>query len=87
MTLSREYARIDKAILSVVSDRWAKVARVIVEASRKQGGAFPSESEYFGMVGKRIAVLVRRGRLEARGDIKKWRFSEIRRVDADQSGN
>jgi hypothetical protein len=64
---------IDAAILSFARPRWLKVARVIGDVWAKWGlGA----DEH--VIGDRIQALVADGRLEAQGDLSKWRFSEVR---------
>ena len=75
-------AQIDDAILSVVGERWMKVARAIVEVAKAMGGSLPSQAENYEPIGQRIEALVSDGRLTAQGNIKKWRFSEVRRTDA-----
>ena len=80
-------SRIDGAILSIVGERWMKVARVIVEVARAMGGSLPSEGENYEAIGQRIKALVSDGRLSAQGNIRKWRFSEIRRAKLTNSRN
>jgi hypothetical protein len=72
-------SRIDAAILSNVQERWAKVAMVIAQVVGAAGVDFPSGDEGCNLVSQRIDALVSDGRLEAQGDTKNWRFSEIRR--------
>jgi Protein of unknown function len=72
-------SRIDDAILSVVGERWKKVAMVIAKVSRAMSAELPIGNEGHEMIADRIEVLVRAGRLEAQGNTKNWRFSEVRR--------
>jgi hypothetical protein len=73
---------IDEAILSLLSasnGRWKKVAMVIgrvVDALRRD---LPQGDDGYELVARRIEVLVSEGRLVAQGNIKNWRFSEVRR--------
>ena len=70
---------IDQAILSIVGDRWRKVAMVIARVADQMGSDLPDGDDRYDLVAQRIEVLVLDGRLVAQGDIKKWRFSEVRR--------
>jgi hypothetical protein len=75
---------IDQAILSMLSateGRWRKVAMVIsrVADADGMGNDLLEGDERYDLVAQRIEALVRDGRLLAQGDIKRWRFSEIRR--------
>ena len=66
---------IDEAIVAVLSEadgHWRKVAMVVGRIGMKFG------SEYHEPAARRIEALVQEGRLDAQGDLKKWRFSEIR---------
>ena len=78
---------IDEAILSTVGERWMKVARVIAEAAKAMGGTLSSQAERYDVIGQHIESLVREGRLSAQGNVKKCRFSEVRRADAGGSPN
>ena len=78
---------IDEAILCIVGEHWMKVARVIVEAAKAMGGSLSAQAEKYEVIGQHVESLVRQGRLAAQGDIKKWRFSEVRRADPDGSTN
>jgi hypothetical protein len=66
--------RLDPLILSAASDRWQKVAKIIALAS--DGGSDPVNVP---AIASRIASLVDEGKLEAKGDVSNWRFSEVRR--------
>jgi len=75
-------AAIDQAVLaklSVAGGRWRKVAIVISSVADRMGNDLPEGDEGYHLVAQRIEALVRDGRLLAQGDIKKWRFSEVRR--------
>jgi len=73
---------IDQAILSMLSataGRWRKVAMVIGTVADGIGNDLPEGNERHDIFAQRIESLVLDGRLVAQGDIKKWRFSEVRR--------
>jgi hypothetical protein len=46
------------------------------------GKDLPSGDEECEVISEHIEVLIRAGRLEARGNTKNWRFSEVRRLDS-----
>jgi hypothetical protein len=69
-------ADLDQIIFSVVSSRWRKTAMVIVKAyDRCKELALPVDPELLGI---RIRALVEANRLDNKGDVRKWRFSEVR---------
>jgi hypothetical protein len=70
--------QIDEAILSVTEASWAKVVFVITKVADTMGSDLPEGDAAYDLIAKRIEILVRRGRLLAQGDIKKWRHSEVR---------
>jgi hypothetical protein len=71
--------QIDEVILSVTEASWRKVALVIFKAADKMRSELPEGDDGYNAVAKRIEILVRSGRLLAQGDIKKWRYSEVRK--------
>jgi len=72
---------IDGVILSLLSvdGRWKKVAMVIIRVADAMGKDSPEGDDGYQLVARRIEALVSEGRLAAQGDIKNWRFSEVRR--------
>ena len=74
-------AEIEAAILAVVGGRWMKVAMVIAKVVDAMSGGLPAGEEGCERVSEHVEVLVRTGRLEAQGNTKNWRFSEVRRSD------
>jgi len=64
----------DTLILSLTSDRWQKVARIIALVSDSA-----AEGTDFEMIAGRIRVLVEEGKLQAKDDLSRWRHSEILR--------
>ena len=67
---------LDNLILSLAETPWQKTAMIVARAL-DQCEALASE-EFADRVTKRIAQLVKTGRLESRGDLARWRFSEVR---------
>jgi Protein of unknown function len=64
----------DAMILSAASDRWQKVARIIAVVSDRV-----ADGPHFDAVAEHVHALVDEGKLEAKGDIPRWRYSEVRR--------
>jgi len=54
---------------------------VIAKVAKSMGGDLPSSDDGYQLIFEHIDGLVRSGRLMAQGDIKLWRFSEVRRAD------
>jgi hypothetical protein len=63
---------LDALLLAAATVRWQKVAMVIAKAM----SVYDSWDEV--RVGERIIALVKAGELESAGDVRHWRFSEIR---------
>jgi len=66
----------DKLLLFFCDKSWRKVARIIRNSMLTlddRGIRFST-----GAIDARMAALVRNKRLEAAGNIRKWRFSEVR---------
>ncbi len=76
-------SQIDEAILSVTATSWRKVARVIVMTAEILGDNLPKDEAGLDLVANRIEALVHDGRLLGQGDIKKWRYSEVRKPDSN----
>ena len=68
-------AEIDEAIFASILPRWQKVAMIIAKASQILG---VDGEENYKLIARRIELLVRKGKLDSQGDVKNWRFSEIR---------
>jgi hypothetical protein len=64
---------IDQAILAQCREQWQKVAKVLATTVNALEDSITHEA-----AGERLATLVEAGRLEAQGDIAKWRHSEVR---------
>lgn len=64
---------LDALILSCASERWQKVAKIIAVASERAG-----DGTNFDTTAARIRALVDDGKLQAEGDLSRWRYSEVR---------
>ena len=69
-------AEIDGHILACCDEQWRKVARIVLQASER---ASLQDKEYgLDIVARRRRVLVMKHRLEAAGNVWRWRRSEVR---------
>ena len=67
---------IDGFILAAVRPQWLKVARIIADVLKDcERNDVASRDDTIAV---RIQALVAGGRLEAQGDLKRWRYSEVR---------
>ena len=69
---------IDQTLLSFCDKRWLKVARVIgktMDVFEKRGLEITGIAD---RIDARMAALVASGQIEAKGDIRRWRYSEVR---------
>ena len=76
-----DHAQIDEAILSVTSAQWAKVAFVIAMVEK----TFRNDrQEDIGLdsIAQRIEALIQGGRLAVQGNVKRWRYSEVRKLES-----
>ena len=79
------HSRIDEAILSVTPAHWAKVAFVIAMVDKTFRNDLQEDIE-LESIAKRIEALIQEGRLAAQGNVKKWRYSEVRKLDQTSVG-
>ena len=73
------HAQIDEAILAVTPTRWAKVALVIAMVDKMLRTDLGVDID-LDPIAERIEVLIQDGRLAAQGNVRNWRYSEVRRV-------
>jgi len=67
---------LDKMIFSLLQPQWRKVAMILVRADEYcKERAWPVDYE---IVAARIQALAEADRLDHQGDLRKWRFSEVR---------
>jgi hypothetical protein len=73
-----EIDAIDASLMSRITERWGKIARVVVEAMQSfEDGRFSGvPAVYFA---ERVRDLEQRGLIESVGDTRRMRFSEVRR--------
>jgi Protein of unknown function len=64
---------LDMLILSSASERWQKVARIVALVSDRA-----SDETKLDAIADRIQALVDDGKLQAEGDLSRWRYSEVR---------
>jgi hypothetical protein len=65
---------LDSLILSSVTERWKKVAKIIAVVSDRAG-----DTANLSAIAERISALVDEGELEGKGDLSRWGYSEVRR--------
>jgi len=71
-----EISDIDRTLLSFCGERWLKVARIIANTKISFENRKIKLSN--DAIDARMRALVGKGRLEAKGNIRKWRHSEVR---------
>jgi hypothetical protein len=72
-------ADLDHIILSAMTSRLKKTATIIAKAlQRCQELDLPIDAD---IVGARIRALAESDRIEGEGDLRKWRYSEVRLKD------
>lgn len=74
-------SQIDEAVLAVVETSWKKVAMIISKTAARLRGDLAETEETYNVIASRIETLVLDGHLEAQGNVKNWRFSEVRRAN------
>jgi hypothetical protein len=67
---------IDQAITRASRPAWLKVARVVHDAMN--AGGFTTDDSPFELHVRRVIALVKAGTLEAQGNLRRPRFSEVR---------
>lgn len=72
---------IDRLLLACCDARWRKVARIIGQTYKTLEAREIAVSRGIAkLMETRMAVLVRSGKLEAKGNVKRWGYSEVRLV-------
>jgi len=72
-------ADLDRIIFSAMSSRLQKTAMVIVKTLKQcEQLNLPIDAD---IIGARLAALVDSDRIEGAGDLRKWRYSEVRLKD------
>jgi hypothetical protein len=75
---------LDAALLASINPRWTKVAMVLGRAAKAPGLVFAVDEDGLEALAERLVQLVASGRLLAQGDVRQWRFSEVRLPDAEE---
>jgi len=73
-------SQIDEAILSVTPLSWVKVAFVIAMVDKEFRNKMRKDIE-LDLIAERVEALIQEGRLAVQGDVKNWRYSEVRKRD------
>ena len=72
-------AELDRLLLSFCATRWLKVARIAADTYRAlEDRGIQITVKTANAFDARMAVLVGSGQLEAKGNIKRWAYSEVR---------
>ncbi len=72
-------AELDELILSFCDEHWRKVARVFSKTMQVlEDRGIQISGAVADALDARMKALVNSGRLEAKGNIRRWRFSEVR---------
>ena len=64
---------LDVLILTCASERWQKVAKVVAQVADRANSA-----ANLNAIAVRIRTLVDDGKLESKGDLSRWGYSEVR---------
>jgi Protein of unknown function len=72
-------AEFDQVIRSTLSSHWRKVARIVTDVVRKCEATGSSIS--YEMVAARLQKLSESDVIEGVGDLRMWRYSEVRLKD------
>jgi len=73
-----DVAAIDEAILSKLTSHWQKTALVIAVSMYAYPDRYDDIPDVF--YGQRVLALAQQGLLETSGDLRQWRFSEVRAI-------
>ncbi len=71
---------LDRIVLDAAGESWTKVAMVLTRAAMALGINLNEDVDEYEVLAERIESLVDAGVLLARGNVRDWRFSEIRRA-------
>jgi hypothetical protein len=76
---------VDQAIPACCKPQFLKVARILTDVAAAIGVKEPRDADFDFMTG-RIKTLVKAQKLESQGNLDRWRFSEIRLPENQNSG-
>jgi Protein of unknown function len=71
-----DFQTIDATVLANCSERWLKVARVVLHTANALESRYPEFS--YAFYAQRLCRLVDEGRLDSQGNLLYMRFSEVR---------
>ncbi len=74
-----EVAAIDRAIMFALTSQWQKTALVVGHAMYAYPDRFDDIPDVF--YGQRLLQLASEGRLSAQGNLRRMRFSEVRKLN------
>jgi hypothetical protein len=70
---------IDRLLLSLCGVHWRKVARIIGQTCETlEAREIAISGGIAKLMDARLAILVRSGKVEAKGNIRRWDYSEVR---------
>jgi hypothetical protein len=69
-------ADFDTVVLSALGRHWRKVAAIVIRVVEKYEHTHPAIT--YEIVAARLKALSDADMIEAQGDLRKWRFSEVR---------
>jgi 16S rRNA (adenine1518-N6/adenine1519-N6)-dimethyltransferase len=70
--ITSDYGELDRRIIAAATEQWKKQGRLLTEVRTEDGPDLY-------LISARIHALVKAGILEAQGDLRLWRFSDVRR--------
>ena len=77
---------IDRLLLSCCDAHWRKVGRIVGQTSETlEERGIAISGGIAKLMDARMANLVRSGKLEAKGNTRRWRYSEVRLAGVGQS--
>jgi hypothetical protein len=68
--------QVDDSLCRHATRKWLKSASVVVDSLRDRG--FPTSDTHVALLVRRVIALVQSGALEAQGNLRKPRWSEVR---------
>ena len=71
-------SELDAALMASINPRWTKVAMVLGRAMKDPGLSFGEDEDECEVLAVRLEELVASGSVLAQGDVKQWRFCEVR---------
>jgi hypothetical protein len=77
-------SELDAALLAAINPRWTKVAMVLARAAKAPGLMFDEAEDEYDLLAERLEQLADSGQVVVQGDLKQWRFSEVRLPNSDE---